>query len=618
MSPRTNLRLSALSCLFLAVLCAAAFGAEDAREVPPVMWYQGYLAGKPSEEPIDGTVGIEASIFSQESGGSPIWGPEVHADTDVASGWFVLELGATAALPSFDAPPYYLELMIDGEFLTPRMKLGSVPAAFHATSAVEGDGDWTVDGDDIHRTNGRVGVGTASPSVKLDVAGTVKATDIQMTNSPVDGHVLTSNASGVGSWQAPASGGIGGGGTEGYVPMFTGPSSIGNSAIRDTSGRVTIGADTSDAKLRVENAGALPTLKLVNTSSSHSFNMLELERTVALDSSDGMIRIAIPTATDDDVDIITVLRTSPSSSAITWTLGAGGRVSAKGPYWLDAYDGERYGINVTHYDQSLTTAAGIRSLSTSPQHLTAAVQGECALSAGNGRGGDFKGGYAGVVGLCEPWGSGSFYGSVGEVTAGSGNAYGVYGNASGTGTNYGVYGTAANGSTDWAGFFSGDVRVTGTLNPTRGGFEIDHPLDPASSVLRHSFVESDEMKNVYDGTVALDASGAAWVELPDWFEALNDDIRYQLTAVGAPAPNLHVAERVAGNRFRIAGGEPGMEICWMVTGVRQDASARSAPLIVEEAKSPDDVGRYVDPVAHGADRSMTIGHTEFQRGALAN
>ena len=76
--------------------------------------------------------------------------------------------------------------------------------------------------------------------------------------------------------------------------------------------------------------------------------------------------------------------------------------------------------------------------------------------------------------------------------------------------------------------------------------------------------------NVYNGNVVLDDSGEASVTLPDWFEALNRDFRYQLTAIGAPGPNLYVAEEVASNRFKIAGGGRGSKVSWQVTGIRRD------------------------------------------------
>jgi len=98
-------------------------------------------------------------------------------------------------------------------------------------------------------------------------------------------------------------------------------------------------------------------------------------------------------------------------------------------------------------------------------------------------------------------------------------------------------------------------------------FKIDHPLDPANRYLHHSFVESPDMKNVYDGVVVLDDNGEAEIELPDWFSALNKDFRYQLTAIGAPGSNLYIAEEISGvttnnnnnSRFKVAGGTSGMK-----------------------------------------------------------
>jgi hypothetical protein len=135
-----------------------------------------------------------------------------------------------------------------------------------------------------------------------------------------------------------------------------------------------------------------------------------------------------------------------------------------------------------------------------------------------------------------------------------------------------------------AAFFQGNVHVNGTLTKTAGSFRIDHPLDPEHKYLSHSFVESPDMKNVYDGTVTLDANGRAMVELPDYFEALNRDFRYQLTAIGAPGPNLYIAEGVKQNRFQIAGGRPYARVSWMVTGVRQDSYANEHRIKVEEEK----------------------------------
>ena len=142
---------------------------------------------------------------------------------------------------------------------------------------------------------------------------------------------------------------------------------------------------------------------------------------------------------------------------------------------------------------------------------------------------------------------------------------------------------------------NGNVNVNGTLSKSAGGFTIDHPLDPANKYLVHSFVESPDMMNMYNGVVTLDGSGEAWVSLPDWFEALNKEFRYQLTAIGAPSPNLHVATEVSKNRFKIGGGKSGGKVSWQVTGIRHDAYAEAHRMKVEVAKTKEDRGFYLHP-----------------------
>jgi hypothetical protein len=132
--------------------------------------------------------------------------------------------------------------------------------------------------------------------------------------------------------------------------------------------------------------------------------------------------------------------------------------------------------------------------------------------------------------------------------------------------------------------FNGNVTVNGTLTKSAGSFKIDHPLDPERKYLSHSFVESPDMMNVYNGNVTLDASGRATVELPQYFEALNRDFRYQLTAIGAPGPNLYIAEGIKQNRLRIAGGRPYARVSWQVTGVRRDTYAEQHRIQVEQEK----------------------------------
>jgi hypothetical protein len=213
-------------------------------------------------------------------------------------------------------------------------------------------------------------------------------------------------------------------------------------------------------------------------------------------------------------------------------------------------------------------------------------------------------------------GATAVYGQATNVAAAN---TGVHGRADGDG-GAGVFGEAHNGATAvgvWgystsglAGDFGGNVNISGSLSKAGGSFKIDDPLDPANKYLSHSFVESPDMKNVYDGVATLDDKGEAVVELPEWFEALNQDFRYQLTPIGGPAPNLYIAKKIAQNRFKIAGGTSGLEVSWQVTGIRHDAWANAHRIPVETDKPGAEQGHYLHPELYGAseEKGMSWAH----------
>jgi hypothetical protein len=116
------------------------------------------------------------------------------------------------------------------------------------------------------------------------------------------------------------------------------------------------------------------------------------------------------------------------------------------------------------------------------------------------------------------------------------------------------------------------------------------------------------MMNVYNGNVSLDANGEAVVVFPEWFDSLNREFRYQLTALGAPGPNLYVAEEVANSQFKIAGGKPGMKVSWQVTGIRHDAWAEAHRIQVEQQKPPNEQGTYIYPELFGQPEAKSFAH----------
>jgi hypothetical protein len=113
------------------------------------------------------------------------------------------------------------------------------------------------------------------------------------------------------------------------------------------------------------------------------------------------------------------------------------------------------------------------------------------------------------------------------------------------------------------------------------------------------------MMNVYNGNVTTDGNGDAEVTLPDWFEALNRDFRYQLTVVGRFAQAM-VASKIAGNRFTIKTDRPNVEVSWQVTGIRQDAFANKHRIPVEEDKQDDERGLFLHPAEHGKPDTLGV------------
>jgi hypothetical protein len=189
------------------------------------------------------------------------------------------------------------------------------------------------------------------------------------------------------------------------------------------------------------------------------------------------------------------------------------------------------------------------------------------------------------------------------------NGYGVVGYTTSNGA-YGVYGYSSN---DRAGYFVGNVQVTGNLSKGGGSFKIDDPLDPANKYLYHSFVESPDMMNVYNGNVTTDAKGEATIQLPEWFEALNRDFRYQLTIMGDQFAQARVSSKVKANHFSIKTDKPNVEVSWQVTGIRQDPYANAHRIPVEEDKPNNEKGKYLHPTEWGQPESAGIDYEQQQK-----
>ena len=205
------------------------------------------------------------------------------------------------------------------------------------------------------------------------------------------------------------------------------------------------------------------------------------------------------------------------------------------------------------------------------------------------------------------------------------NGAGVYGRATGAGA-FAIWGQA-DGTGVLAAYFDGPVQTTsnltvndsiyagsltvyGHLSKGSGSFKIDHPLDPEHKYLYHSFVESPDMKNIYDGVATTDAAGYATVTLPDWFQALNQDFRYQLTVIDTEDSTdftlAKVVREIDRNTFTIRASRPHAKVSWQVTGTRHDAYANAHRVPVEQLKPADEQGTLLYPAEQGRPRELGI------------
>jgi len=219
--------------------------------------------------------------------------------------------------------------------------------------------------------------------------------------------------------------------------------------------------------------------------------------------------------------------------------------------------------------------------------------------------------YYGVNGLVDPHiaysGLHLNFGTYGEAFEGKRN-YGAYGKAEGgvgTEYNYGVYGEASGTGINYAGYFSGDCIVTGSIAKGGGAFKIDHPLYPDSKYLYHSFIESPDMMNIYNGNIITNSVGKALITLPDYFEALNKEYKYQLTVIGKFAQAI-ISTEIQNNQFEIKTNIPNVKVSWQVTGIRKDPYANENRIIVEEEKPIIEKGKYLHPKAYGKSEDFSV------------
>ena len=625
---------TACFALAAAMLLATASTASGA-EVPVLFSYQGRLTDN-TGVPLDGSYTMRFALYFDTGGTVNLW-TETRPDVPVADGLFEVVLGSVTEFPDniFSGPIRYLGITVvgypEGRPLTP---IVSVPYAYRSSLA------WRAE------------------SVADDIIATAQVVDHSIlgqdlaSNGAAPGQVLKWDGStwipaqdltGSSLWQNPA-----------HILKPVDP------------------ADTLDVGPYVHLPSTWDALFF-----NGKLNVASNQTAVRIGQPSGGVRspaLSIFAESGWPIyahvgDTFGVTWLGPNAAIVGSSPdmdGLAGAFFAKGQWpallaqhWNGGVAFEAYSLNP--WDSVCARFAGGRGISvqssrirngyfealyasTSPDVIVAVeYSGDSTLKADHigvkstariadywGVGGRFEGGYIGAQGIVNGGGSNTYQAVKGEAySTGAGNCYGFHGYAISPGYNYGaygyasggyyacgIYGTANSASTNWAGYFVGDIEVTGNIWKSGALSRIDHPLDPDNKYLQHAQVESPEMLNVYSGNVITDASGYATVTLPDYCEAYNRDFRYQLTVIGDFAQAI-IAEKISAGQFTIRTDKPGIEVSWQVTGVRNDLYAQAHPVDVEAAKSSEDRGKYVHPELFGRDAEWRVGPPPPDTAALA-
>ena len=598
----TLFTLSILTLPNLAFGQAQPANAASATSVPRLIRYAG-VARDLNGNHLAGAVGVTFSLYVEQTGGAALWMETQNVQAD-AGGHYSVLLGSTKpdGLPSeifSSEQARWIGVQIEQQVEQPRALLVSAPYALKA-----GDAET---------------LGGLPPSAFLRATSGEDGSPVQTAASPAAAStsVTTAGTSRQAHLrQQPATAVTTSGGTAGAIPMFTTPTNIQNSILTQT-GTVELNAAGTAA------AGSAPIIWLKNDAAIQKKsvgNAIDIrfspDKTGTVAAPNAFIRVQENGGNKNGTSI--QFGTMPQGAS-----GASERVriTANGLFgigtaspgsWLEVDSqsnslngGTVNGGNAANGSMGGGSTGLVANGGNGDLSIDASGNGGAGLVANGGSSTSLPG--TGVIaqgGFGQDTGEGGtgiLASGVGEPNGdGSGGIFS--GGNGGGGFGDGIDAEAGSG---FAGYFNGNVTVTGSISAGVKDFKIDHPLDPANKYLVHSSVESSEMKNIYDGTVTTDAEGNATVSLPSWFEALNTDFRYQLTVIGQFAQAI-VSRKVQNNAFSIKTSVSNVEVSWQVTGVRHDAYAMANPLIVEEEKETRVRGFFIHPELYGAQPERQI------------
>jgi hypothetical protein len=113
--------------------------------IPAKINYQGRLTGSATGLPLGGLHTLTFGIYDAASGGHLLWS-ETKTETADSAGVFATILGSVNAVDIVFDGSRWLEIEVDGETLSPRREMVSVPYAFRADNAGHASGADSLDG----------------------------------------------------------------------------------------------------------------------------------------------------------------------------------------------------------------------------------------------------------------------------------------------------------------------------------------------------------------------------------------------------------------------------------------------------------------------------------------
>ena len=146
----------------------------------------------------------------------------------------------------------------------------------------------------LYNTGTEIGIGTTNPQSILDVAGTIRMTGFQMPTNAQAGYILTSDASGVGTWQPAPSGTLPSGTSAGQTLRWDGSGwAVSSFLFNDDGTAVGINTTSPSATLTVNGSGLFSDTLTVETTNLPQLTLkYDASNTLSFSISDTQSEIA--------------------------------------------------------------------------------------------------------------------------------------------------------------------------------------------------------------------------------------------------------------------------------------------------------------------------------------